>query len=227
MKSRLAYIDDDVTNLDCIKLIFKTNFEVETFSEPEHFLEHLNSNITFSAIMIDVHMPKMDGFELYDKINESPFYNGCPIIFISGDDSEEIIIKSLSLNVVDILSRHMGPEEMMARVNSKIQFFKNLRNIIEFGNMRVNLTLLKCYIDAREIPLTFIEFKILCQIITIHPELVDKKQITEYVWGTGTVLDATIYTHVSNLNGKLLHWDFEVIGIKNRGFKIVPRGSLL
>jgi DNA-binding response OmpR family regulator len=119
----------------------------------------------------------------------------------------------------------MKADEMMARVNSKIQFFKKLRSIVEFGNLKVNLTLLKTYVDQKEIGLTFIEFKILWQLISGYPEILPKEQIIEHVWGAGKVLDATIYTHISNLNGKLSRWDHEVLGIKNRGFKISKKES--
>ena len=168
-------------------------------------------------------MPIIDGFSLYEKIVEHQNYNGCPILFISGDETDAIRIKSFSLGAVDFLNRHMVADEMMARVSSKIEFFKKLRSIVEFGNLRINLTLLKTYIWQKEMPLTFIEFKILWQLISSYPELIQKEQITEHVWGSGKVLDATIYTHISNLNGKLTSWDHEVVGVKNRGFKVSKR----
>jgi two-component system alkaline phosphatase synthesis response regulator PhoP len=227
VKSRIAYIDDNISNLDCIKLIFSTNFEVETFNRPELFLNTYDSAPTYTAIMVDIHMPTIDGFSLYEKIVEHRNYNGCPILFISGDDSDATRIKSFSLGAVDFLNRHMAAEEMIARVNSKIQFFKKHRSVIEFGNMRINLTLLKCLVDSKEIGLTFIEFKLLCQLIMNYPEIIQKEQLTLHVWSTGKVLDATIYTHVSNLNGKLQAWDHEIVGVKNKGFKVSKREDSL
>ena len=223
MKSRIAYIDDNIANLECIKLIFDINFAVETFHQPEKFLLEFNAAPSYAAIMVDIHMPIIDGFSLYEKIVEHQNYNGCPILFISGDETDAIRIKSFSLGAVDFLNRHMVADEMMARVSSKIEFFKKLRSIVEFGNLRINLTLLKTYIWQKEMPLTFIEFKILWQLISSYPELIQKEQITEHVWGSGKVLDATIYTHISNLNGKLTSWDHEVVGVKNRGFKVSKR----
>ena len=223
MKSRIAYIDDNIENLECIKLIFDDQFDVDTFHQPEVFLTEFNTISPYAAIMVDIHMPTIDGFSLYEKIVEHTNYNGCPIFFISGDETDAIRIKSFSLGAVDFLNRHMKADEMMARVNSKIQFFKKLRSIVEFGNLKVNLTLLKTYLDQNEMELTFLEFKILWQLISGYPEIIPKEQIIEHVWGSGKVLDATIYTHVSNLNGKLASWDHEVIGIKSRGFKVCKK----
>jgi two-component system alkaline phosphatase synthesis response regulator PhoP len=225
VKSRIAYIDDNISNLDCIKLIFEHQFDVDTFHQPETFLTGFNSVSPYAAIMVDIHMPTIDGFSLYEQIVQHANYNGCPILFISGDETDAIRIKSLSLGAVDFLNRHMKADEMMARVNSKIQFFKKLRSIVEFGNLKVNLTLLKTYLDQKEMGLTFLEFKILWQLISGYPEILPKEQIIEHVWGSGKVLDATIYTHISNLNGKLGKWDHEVIGIKNRGFKVSKKES--
>jgi two-component system response regulator VanR len=168
-------------------------------------------------------MPEMDGFSLYEKIIEHPHYNGCPILFISSDDSDSARIKSFMLGAVDFLNRTINPDEMIARIKSKILFFQKHRSIIEFTNLRVNLTLLKAYINDTELPLTFIEFKILCLVLRSYPDVITKDQLIQHVWRTDHVLDATIYTHVSNLNSKLGDWDYEINGLKTRGVQLMRK----
>jgi DNA-binding response OmpR family regulator len=170
--------------------------------------------------MVDIHMPTLDGFELYEKIVAHPHYNGCPVLFISSDDSDQARIRSFILGAVDFLNRDINPEEMIARVKSKIQFFQKHRSIIEFTNLRVNLTLLKAYLNNQELKLTFIEFKILCLVLRNYPDVVTKDQLIQQVWRTDHVLDATIYTHVSNLNSKLDDWDYEINGLKTKGVQL-------
>ncbi|MGE3608658.1 MAG: response regulator transcription factor [Bacteriovoracaceae bacterium] len=222
MKSEIAYIDDSQLNLDCIKTIFDQDFEVQIFSKPELFLTKFPKS-SYSCILIDIHMPTMDGFTLYEKVIEHPIYNGCPILFISSDDSDAARIKSFTLGAVDFLARQTGPDEMIARVKSKIQFFQKHRSIIEFGPLKINLTLLKTYLNNKELPLTFIELKILCHLLKNYPDSVSKENLVEHVWRTSHVLDATIYTHISNLNGKLKDWDHEVQTVKNKGVQLVKK----
>jgi DNA-binding response OmpR family regulator len=222
LKSEIAYVDDNKLNLDCIKTILDKDFEVQIFPKPESFLEKFDDS-SYVAIMVDIHMPSMDGFALYEKIIAHPHYNGCPVLFISSDDSDSARIKSFVLGAVDFLNRDMNPEEMIARIKSKIQFFQKHRSIIEFTNLRVNLTLLKAYLNNKELPLTFIEFKILCLVLRNYPDVITKDQLIQQVWRTDHVLDATIYTHVSNLNSKLDHWDYEINGLKTKGVQLMKK----
>lgn len=224
MKSAIAYVDDNELNLDCVKTILEQDFNIEIYSKPESFLE-VYDHSSFSAILVDIHMPTMDGFTLYEKIIEHPHYNGCPILFISSDASDTARIKSFVLGAVDFLNRVINPDEMIARIKSKILFYQKHRSIIEFSNLKVNLTLLKAYINNEELPLTFIEFKILCLVLRSYPDVVTKEQLVQQVWRTDHVLDATIYTHVSNLNSKLEEWDFEINGLKSRGVQLMKKVS--
>lgn len=219
MKSCVAYVDDDKSNLELMKLILGEEFEVETFNDPDKFLASY-STANYVAVVLDVHMPKMSGFTLQEKIMEHPDFNGSPILFISSDDSDESRIKSFTLGAVDFMNRKISPTEILARVKSKIEFFKKHRTVIEFGNLRVNLTLLKAFLNNKEIALTFTEFKLLTLLLKFYPELITKQQVIDFVWNKGVVLDATLYTHVSNLNSKLVLWDHEIVGVKTKGLKL-------
>lgn len=222
MKAGIAYIDDNKLNLECVKTILDQDFEVETFQKPEAFLTKFESK-SYTSILVDIHMPTLNGFSLYEKIIEHPHYNGCPILFISSDDSDSARIKSFVMGAVDFLNRAINPDEMIARIKSKIAFFQKHRSIIEFTNLKVNLTLLKAYLDSKELPLTFIEFKILCLVLRNYPDVVPKAQLIQQVWRTDHVLDATIYTHVSNLNSKLGAWDYEINGLKTKGVQLMKK----
>lgn len=222
MKAEVAYIDDNYLNLECIKTVLNQEFAVQTFQKPEMFLQNFGTS-SYVTILVDIHMPTMDGFSLYEKILEHPQYNGCPILFISSDVSDKARIKSFVLGAVDFLDRSISPDEMIARIRSKILFYQKHRSIIEFTNLKVNLTLLKAYLNNKELPLTFIEFKILCLVMRNYPDLVTKKDLVEHVWRSDHVLDATIYTHISNLNSKLGEWDFEINGLKLKGFHLMKK----
>ena len=225
MKSEIAYIDDNHLNLDCIKTMLSPDFEVQTFFQPESFLEKFNTS-SYKSILVDIHMPTLDGFSLYEKIIAHPHYNGCPILFISSDDSDSARIRSFSMGAVDFLDRSITPEEMIARIKSKIQFYQKHRSIIEFTNLKINLTHLKAYLNNQELPLTFIEFKILCFVLSKYPEVITKEQLVLHVWRTDHVLDATIYTHVSNLNSKLGEWDYEINGLKTKGVQLTKKETV-
>lgn len=224
MKPSMAYIDDSQSNLDCIRLIMQEDFTVETFSDPLEFLRKYPAS-PYNTIMVDIHMPKMDGFTLYSKIIEHSHYNGSPIFFISSDDSDESRIKSFSLGAVDFLHRRLSSVEMLTRVLTKIAFFQKHRSVFEFGNLKLNMTLLKTYLGEDELKLTFIEFKIMTHILKSYPEMITKEDLTEKIWGSGFVVDATLHTHISNLNAKLGNWDHEVVTERNRGITLLKKSD--
>lgn len=222
MKKTVAYIDDSHLNLELIETVFRDDFEVLGFTSAEKFLSQF-PKLSVAAILTDIHMPEMDGFALYEKIVTNPRYNGCPILFISSDDSDNAKIKSLELGAVDFISRFTGPEELTLRVKSKILFYEKHRSIIEFGELRLNLTEIKAFLNNSEVPLTFIELKMLCQVLRNYPDFVSKESIVENVWKTSHVTDANIYSHVFNLNSKLSKWDHEIITEKGKGIKLVKK----
>lgn len=223
MKAEIAYIDDSSINLECVGTILGKDFSVRPYQSPEKFIAEYETPSSYSAILIDIHMPTMDGFALFEKIVEHPSYNNCPIFFISSDDSDMARINSYSLGAIDFLNRTMNPEEMLVRVKSKLAFYQKHRSVIEFTNLKLNLTILKAYLNNVELPLTFIEFKLLALFLRIFPEVISKRQMIEEVWRTDHVLDATIYTHVSNLNSKLADWDYEINGVKHKGLQLAKK----
>lgn len=207
--SCIAYIDDLDQNLEVVKLLFSPEFEVKTFIDPNEFLATYYKH-SYNCILTDIHMPEVDGFMLYEKIVAHPQYNGCPILFVSSDESYASKIKSLILGAVDYIDRDTPPEEIVGRTKAKIEYFKQHRSTLELGNLKVNLHLLKVFINSTEISMTFTELKILCFILKEYPNSILKEVMVEKVWNSSLVLDATLSTHMSNLNSKLLLWNHEI-----------------
>ncbi len=225
MDSRIAYIDDSLANLEVLEIILEKHFKVDIFQNPLLFLEKFPS-ASYDAIILDIHMPGIDGFTVYEKVMESSAYNGCPILFLSSDDTDSTRIRSFELGAVDFMSRDLTPEEIVSRIKSKIKFFESNKHIVEFGSLKINFTELKAYFMGHELPLTFIELKLLSLLIRTFPNVVPKEEIVEQVWKGSHVLDATIYTHVSNLKAKLKEWEYEIQNVKMKGMQLVKKLSL-
>lgn len=222
MRYEIACVDDSKLNLDYMVTLLGTDFSVYPFQQQNVFLEGLGKK-NYDCILLDLHMPEGDGFSLYEKILAHPKFNGCPIFFISTDDSEETRIKSLTLGAVDFISRFVPPMELLARIKAKMKFFQSHRSIIEFDGLKINLTLLKTYLYESEIALTFIELKLLTLVLRHYPDSISKESISENVWKGTTVQDATIHTHVFNLNNKLAEWSYEIQVAKGIGAQLVRK----
>jgi DNA-binding winged helix-turn-helix (wHTH) protein len=84
---------------------------------------------------------------------------------------------------------------------------------------------LKTYLGALEVPLTFIELKILTLVLRHYPDSLSKEMISENVWKGTIVQDATIHTHLFNLNNKLTNWTYEIQIAKGIGAQLVRKKS--
>jgi DNA-binding response OmpR family regulator len=222
MAAAIAYIDDSQANLECLKLVLDKAFNVLCFQHADEFLKTFSAS-SYSAILIDIHMPEISGFDLCEKIMELDHYNGCPIIFISSDDTDQTRLTSFNLGAVDFINRRISNTELLSRLTSKISFYQNHKKIIELNRLKMDLTSIRAYLGEVELKLTFTEFKILSQFIQQYPGIITKEDFVKKVWNQGHVLDATIYTHVSNLNNKISSWDFELCSIRGRGFTLVEK----
>lgn len=73
--------------------------------------------------------------------------------------------------------------------------------------------------------MTFTEFKLLSYLVKNFPEYLMKEDLVEKIWGHGVVLDATLYTHLFNLNCKLEKWEYEVAMERNKGLKLNKKNT--
>ncbi len=224
MQYEIACVDDSHLNLECVVTILGSDFNSHTFQKQEDFLKVLNQK-KFHCILLDLHMPEGDGFSLYEKILAHPGFNGCPIFFISTDDSQEARIRSLTLGAVDFINRGVPPMELVARIKGKMKFFQGHRNVIEFDGLKINLTLLKTFLNEKEVPLTFIELKLLTLVLRHYPDSTSKELLAENIWKGAVVQDATIHTHVFNLNNKLENWSYEIQVAKGIGIQLIRKSK--
>lgn len=225
MRPEIAYIDDEKSNLDTLSLFLEEHFYVRTYTDSKNFFHDLPLH-NFSAILLDIHMPQMSGFEVFEKILTIPQYNFCPVFFFSSDDTEEMKYKSLCSGAVDFFRRTINPDILLIKLKSRVDFFKKQKNVIDFGRLKINILQLKAFYDGTELPLTFIEFKILSYVTSKFPETAGKHELVEHAWGHVHVMDATIYTHISNLNYKLADWEYEISSIKSAGIRLIKKEYL-
>lgn len=221
MKWTLIYFDDQIQNLECFKEVLDEDFEVIGTSDVTEY-EALLQNHHPHAFIIDVHMPRIDGHSLYKKISEHPLYNGCPVFFISGDQSDENKIKSYEGGGVDFLSRDLKIEEIIVRLKNKIKFFLQRSTNLELGNLEVDLYTMIAKIGGKPLDLTLLELKMLNHILRAFPSHLSRQELIFKVWGNDSIKPGTINTHLTNLKPKIENWDY-VIKVREDNLILVKK----
>ena len=209
MKWTLVYFDDQVQNIEAFKILLSEKFDVIGCNDATAVSQILENNHPH-AFLLDVHMPVMDGHALYKKISEHPLYNGCPVIFISGDQSDENKLKSYNEGAVDFLPRDIKTEEIMLRLENKIKFYLQMSTSLELGNMNIDVRTMKATITGKNLDLTLLELRMLSHIMREFPNSLTRIELIEKVWGNTTVKPGTINTHLTNLKPKIESWSHQI-----------------
>jgi len=210
-KYTILLADDEKEIVDLLSLYLENaGFSVIGASNGREALDALcRKDVKIDAAVLDIMMPEMDGYTLVRKIRET---SNIPILILSArsDDSGKIL--GLDLGADDYITKPFNPLEITARVQAQLRRFYRLnapaaqaQDRITAGELvldRASCTLMK---NGREIPLTAVEFRILCLLMENRGRVFTKSRIYENVWGGDFYGsdDNTIMVHMSNLRDKI------------------------
>ena len=129
-KIRVMIVDDDFLNLKMASFILEKNgIEVITMKSGRELLEKIKDNKP-DLILLDVNMPEMDGFETLERLRAQEESSlEIPIIFLTGDDSNETETKGLALGAMDFIKKPFVPNVLILRV----------RHTVELSRLQLNL----------------------------------------------------------------------------------------
>jgi signal transduction histidine kinase len=128
-KCLILVVDDTQTNLGVIyKLLTDAGFEVATAIDGEMALQQVENRLP-DLILLDVMMPKIDGFTTCEKLKENVQTRDIPIIFMTAISDTNTKVKGLGLGAVDYIIKPFHEEEVLARIHTHLElrnFTKNL-----------------------------------------------------------------------------------------------------
>ena len=163
---------------------------------------------SIDLLILDIMMPKMDGFEVTRQIREQ--YN-MPIIFLSAKTSDFDKVHGLVIGADDYMTKPFTPIELVARVNAQLRRYMKLnqpkvdnKNILEFGGIVISPDQRTVLLYGENIELTPKEFEIL-YLLASHPKKVySVENIFQQVWGDAYFEGGnTVMVHIRTLRKKL------------------------
>lgn len=217
-KMHVTIVDDVNDNLKSYNELLSPTFNLELIQNPIDLLGFLGKTET-DLILLDLHMPTMNGFELYEKFKTS--HPELPVIFLSGDPSEESIIKGLNLGADDFIVKPVSLRELVARIKNKIstkQAQALESEIISYDGFKLHCEMQMAEIGEEKIQLTPIEFKLIHLLAKNPNKVFSREYITNLLWPNIHVQNQNIDTHLSNLRKKLMPFSKYIRTIKSRGY---------
>lgn len=122
---RMLILDDDAFILNILNRAFEVNgYDVRVTSNPYEAIDIVRAGLTDIAI-VDLVMPKLDGFQVLDRIKKED--SELPIVFITGSDKIETKVNALKRGVEDYITKPFNVEEVVARVESILKRSKNYK----------------------------------------------------------------------------------------------------
>lgn len=184
---------------------------------------YLINEYEIDLAIVDIMMPKINGFELIKKIRET---NNIPIMILSAKGEITDKIFGLELGADDYITKPFEPMEVAARVKANLRRFYNLNQVKTLQNPEIKLRDLtldtnQCLLFKGEtkIILTSVEYKLLKLFMESPGRVFTKEQIYEICWGEEYAIDDnTIRVCISKLRNKI--GEGEIKSIRGLGYRL-------
>ena len=193
----------------------KNNFTVNTVFDGETALKEIEEN-EFDIILLDVMMPKKDGFDVCRQVRT---FSNVPIIMITarGEDYEKIM--GLEIGADDYIVKPFSPGEIIARINAILRRItpKNDESakIFIYDNLEIDLNNFMVKINDEIISLTKKEIEILWTLATNQNKVFTRENLLDLIWGFDYFGESrTVDTHIKRLRAKLDNYKHEKWNIK-------------
>jgi two-component system, OmpR family, alkaline phosphatase synthesis response regulator PhoP len=222
---KILLVDDEVDILEFLKYnLEKDNFEVLVSSNGKDALKKITQNP--DLIVLDIMMPEMDGFELYQQIKANKEYQDIPIIFLTAKSGETDEIKGLDLGASDYIQKPISPKKLIARIKSnlrksdqtekKSKKFENLK----IGALDIDVEKFEVKVDSKKKFFPRKEFQLLYFLAQNTGKVINRETLLKEIWGNDVyVIDRTIDVHIRKIREKLGKHSELIETIKGVGYR--------
>lgn len=201
---KILVADDESRMRKLVKdFLIKSNFEVLEAEDGSQALDLFYATKDIALIILDVMMPKMDGFEVCREIRQT---SQVPIIMLTAKGDERDELQGFQLGVDEYITKPFSPKILVARVEAVLRRTNKEEEteLLEYGGIVVDKTAHSVTIDGKPVDLSFKEFELLTYFMENKGIALSREKILNHVWNYDYFGDArTIDTHVKKLRSKL------------------------
>ncbi|MBV7271447.1 response regulator transcription factor [Clostridium sp. PL3] len=196
----ILVVEDDLPISNLIKLNLKmANYRSEVVFDGEDALRVLEES-SFDLILLDVMLPKIDGFALFEKIK----HLGIPVIFLTARSSVSDKVYGLRSGADDYITKPFEGVELLARIDNVLRHYNKKTNIINFEDLEIHLEEMVVKKGGENIELTLKEFELLIFLVQNKNVVLTRDKLIEKIWGYDYIGESrTIDNHIQKLRKKL------------------------
>ena len=203
-KMKVLVVDDESRMRKLVKdFLVKSNYEVLEAADGVEALDIFFENKGIAMILLDVMMPRMDGYEVVKEIRQ---YSKVPIIMLTAKSQEQDELRGFQLGVDEYIAKPFSPKILVARVEAVLRrsVQESAESKLIVGDIVVDKAAHIVTINGMSIDLSYKEFELLTYFIENKGIALSREKILNNVWNYDYFGDArTIDTHVKKLRSKM------------------------
>ena len=222
--TKILVVDDESRMRKLVHdFLSKNNYEVLEAENGEVAVDLFFEQKDIALIILDVMMPKMDGWQVCREIRQ---YSAVPIIMLTAKSDERDELLGFELGVDEYISKPFSPKILVARVEAILRRAgASAAEVTELGGIVLNRSAHQVSIDGKPIELSVKEFELLAYFISNKGVALSRERILNNVWNYDYFGDArTIDTHVKKLRSKMGEKGDYIKTIWGMGYKFEVNG---
>ena len=209
--STIFVVEDEKTIRDELSIFLsRYGYEVEAPEDFENIIENIKGS-NCDLILLDINLPVFDGYYICREVRK---FSDVPIIVVTSRDSDIDELMSMNLGADDFVTKPYNTQILLARIEAILKRVnKNLmaQDILEYNEMKVNLSNGTISYNNKTIEITKNELKIISYLIKNKGKIVSREDLMNYLWDCEMFIDDnTLSVNVTRIRKKL-----EEIGLKN------------
>ncbi len=217
---KLLIVDDEINIRRVVREY--AEFEGYTVSEAADGMEAVNlvRNEEFDVIIMDIMMPRLDGFSACKEIRKQ---KNTPIIMLSARGEEYDKLFGFELGVDDYVVKPFSPKELMARVKAVRKRGDNAQPVqerMQFEGLSIDMAGREVYVDGVRANMTPKEYDLLFYLVRNRGLALTRDKLLEQVWGYDFFGDdRTVDTHIKMLRSSLGEYRKFIVTLRGMGYK--------
>lgn len=220
-KAKILVVDDESRMRKLVRdFLNRADFDVMEAENGEQAVDIFYANRDIALILLDVMMPKMDGWAVCKEIRA---VSAVPIIMLTAKADEKDELKGFELGVDEYIVKPFSPKILVARVEAVLRRSNSSEaddNILEYNGIRMDKVAHIVTIDGKPVDLSYKEFELLGYFMENKGVALSREVILNHVWNYDYFGDArTIDTHVKKLRSKMGDYGEHIQTIWGLGYK--------
>lgn len=212
--AHILIVEDDQDINDLIAMNLK--LVGHTYRQVFDGTEAINavSENSFDLVLLDIMLPKVDGFEVLKKISFEP------IIFITAKDGLEHKLKGLSLGADDYIVKPFEMLELLARIDVVLRRTQRIATVFSLDKTIVNLSDRTVIVEGKLVDLSPREYELLEVLIKNQNIALSRDKLLELAWGYDYMGETrTVDNHIQKLRSKL-NWENRIKTVYKLGYRL-------